>query len=786
VIWREYSAKAIRETTNKYLKKARDRPSDYHGDPYAFDIQALYDVITRKLNALGGEQMPKGARYGVHPLRLRKANGLDIGNGSGQLHEFPHQSDPQVKADTGLKKPGWWLAGSKAEAELESEAEALWERERFDPEWSGEDEERSGEEESLADTHDFEDEDVEAAMGEESLDGEESGWSGEAMVPWRESALHDETGEERLAWLDFEDPLTAAFEDEVESPQYEAPPRAVRAPAAKPMLGGMVWTAMHRPTWTKVTTFVTPQALKQERVEVLFFVHGLLGPCGRPLHGMESLIASKTFRLAANAVASGRPIILVVPQFQDGDDASWRSRGLGQPATLNRMMAAALLEVSRRTGTAAPQASALIVAGHSRAYGVLFELARAHASSALAEGALERLSEIWALDASYGSFPHQAFEALLAAKPALKVSVVYRADSPTDKFKGKAVAGRLALIPVDARVVSHCAVPAHAMPKLLAGEAVDRAPTKQGEAGSALHEHQEHIAGVLDEETQMMTWQESEAERSRVCPTCGSQIAEAGGMWPDRERGFEAEGGFDALDFEEFADFANETDLMFEESGYEADFVSEASGSSSFALLRAIPDNADYARFVPLDYRLNAKAIVGKLATDLEQLKDPSAKDLRKFAEDVSKFVSGGSPVGVMTKILVGALKNIPGGYLAAAAKIADDYAARGFSRGIVLGAARKSQSYLIDTFGREFIPENRPFPLGRKIAAANYVGGLLAGYVQGKALSKNQHVIFWKDLGRRMGDQSYRGATSTWRTKEWRDWYVDVAAAFRRYHLSS
>jgi hypothetical protein len=231
-------------------------------------------------------------------------------------------------------------------------------------------------------------------------------------------------------------------------------------------------------------------------------------------------------------------------------------------------------------------------------------------------------------------------------------------------------------------------------------------------------------------------------------------------------------------------EFEPELDRMFEESSYEADFESEAPGSSSFALLRAIPDNADYARFVPLDYRLNAKAIVGKLSTDLEQLKDPSAKDLRKFAEQVFKFVSGGSPVKVMLNILVGALKNIPGGYLAAAAKIADDWAARGFSRGVVLGADGRPQSYLIDTFGREFIPPNHAFPYGRKIAAANYGAGLIAGYVQGKVLSKNQQVIFWRDLGRRMGDQSYRGARSTWRTKQWQDWYVDVAAAFRRYHL--
>jgi hypothetical protein len=508
VIWREYKAKQLRETTNKYLVKARDRPSDYHGDPYAFDIQALYEVITRKLNAFGGEQMPKGARYGVHPLRLRKANGLDIGNGSGQLHEFPHQSDPQVKADTGLKKPGWWLAGTKAEAEHESESEDPWERERFEPEWSGEDEERSGEEESLADTHDFEDEDVEAAMGEESLDGEEPEWSGETTVPWGESALHDETGEESLAWLDFEDPLISAFEGDGESPQYEASPRAARAPAAKPMLGGMVWTAMHRPTWTKVTTFVTPRALKQEQVEVLFYVHGLLGPCGRPSHGMESLIASKMFRLAANAVASGRPIILVVPQFQDGNDASWRSRGLGQPSALNRIIAATLLEVSRRTATAVPQASALIVAGHSRAYGVLFELAGAHASSAMAEGALARLSEIWALDASYGSFPHQAFDALLAAKPALKASVVYRAGSPTDKFKGKAATGRLALVPVSAQAVSHCAVPAHAMPKLLAGEPVEGRHAKKGEFESGWHE--------ILEESDRQSWVEALDTSSEV------------------------------------------------------------------------------------------------------------------------------------------------------------------------------------------------------------------------------------------------------------------------------
>ena len=108
VIWREYSAAEIRAGTGKHWDKVRDHPDDYHGDPNGFNMQALYDLITQKLNALGGKQMPVGARYGIHPRRVSKADGQDIVNGSNQLHEFPHQSDPNIKTDAGLKKAGWW------------------------------------------------------------------------------------------------------------------------------------------------------------------------------------------------------------------------------------------------------------------------------------------------------------------------------------------------------------------------------------------------------------------------------------------------------------------------------------------------------------------------------------------------------------------------------------------------------------------------------------------------------------------------------------------------------
>lgn len=110
VLYDDYPMSVWKSPPNKYLLKARDRPQDYHGDPNGFDFQTLYDKITEKLNALGGAQLPAGTRYGIHPRRITKEDGLDITNGSHHLHEFPHQSDPEVKPLPASKKrkPGWW------------------------------------------------------------------------------------------------------------------------------------------------------------------------------------------------------------------------------------------------------------------------------------------------------------------------------------------------------------------------------------------------------------------------------------------------------------------------------------------------------------------------------------------------------------------------------------------------------------------------------------------------------------------------------------------------------
>jgi hypothetical protein len=80
-----------------YYETHRNGARNGHGDPYGIDLQVFYDKITAKLNALGGLQLPKGARYGIHPRRVTTADGDGIGNSDGYLHTFPYQSAPEVQ-----------------------------------------------------------------------------------------------------------------------------------------------------------------------------------------------------------------------------------------------------------------------------------------------------------------------------------------------------------------------------------------------------------------------------------------------------------------------------------------------------------------------------------------------------------------------------------------------------------------------------------------------------------------------------------------------------------------
>jgi D-alanyl-D-alanine carboxypeptidase len=837
VIWREYSAVEIRQAVNKFLKNARDNPSDYHGDPFAFDVQALYDVITRKLNALGGAQMPPGARYGVHPLRLRTAGGADVGNGDGQLHEFPHQSDPRVNTDTKLKKPGWWAQGSKSEAEGFADEffdEALWagegqedgfgeapgpafddshafvgeetetglggeamaEAERPEPEaatpWSegafGEYLDENGltpgpistyaedfepeyfEPESLAETLD-ELEEVEAAIEhcaeDEALrDDEEerldSGtWSETAEqiafrkrvlaahiertarikkmkgpqrdlrddelaaipgskiqtradtaaavgrllaaaradlikarasgdadalrthdinvdnayrsgatqyaswmskfkryynlsqaararltggphsaaavnymlnpegpdgfgLPWRLAApgfsahqrgtavdfSQDRPEKYRVSintdmrerrkwratwfhhWLTHHaahfgfEPLKSEEWHWGYNPEISPGDRGVSGDEAvtqaRAFLGGSIWTYASRACGSRVSVFVPAAAQGREKVDLMLYVHGLLGPCGAPPVLPEGLVSAAPFALGRIVAESARPMILVVPRFQPGDDKSWSPHRLDRPDAINALFAEVLAETGRRLNRAAPAIDQLIVAGHSRAFGILYPLARASASPELGKGALARLSRIWALDATYGTPPIAAFESLTKAKRGLEVEIIYRAKSDTDKFKGASRAGALALRPIP-RSITHCAVPGRMLPALLA----ELSPPRPGalEAGSEAEDLWAETPGSGWSESGVTGtgWLEAEADALDRFDTSDSQT------W-DESHAFGPSGAFEGTSlesedespdrFDELGD-ARDSEWESDEAEAEADREAESGLASS-------------------------------------------------------------------------------------------------------------------------------------------------------------------------------------------------------------
>ena len=234
-----------------------------------------------------------------------------------------------------------------------------------------------------------------------------------------------------------------------------------------------------------------------------------------------------------------------------------------------------------------------------------------------------------------------------------------------------------------------------------------------------------------------------------------------------------------------------------------------------------IPNDPNYRKYVPIEYRLDARSIVAYLADDLRKGKAariwvelahhgviPGAESrpspLAPYlavegahgglmgVETVTTVAEAAPVVGLVGGIaapflvLAGAFMELAEADREAAEKIAKDNAASGYSRGAVMGADMRSASLVREYYGN-FSPRRNDFlPSGAKVAKANHDVGLAAGYLHGRVLTKNQKTIFFRDLGSRMGDQSYRGPTSQWRSRDWIDRYTDSAAFFRRYHLTA
>lgn len=257
---------------------------------------------------------------------------------------------------------------------------------------------------------------------------------------------------------------------------------------AVPHQGGKLWTFQATVHDTPVAVFCPPAALGQGEVDVLVYAHGLLGGCDRPKSVPDGLIAGGPFRLGAVVTRSARPVVLVVPLLDwrhTGGEAVFgrahpRWHPLGHPARLNALVEQVLAEVGRVQSSRAPALARLLVAGHSRAYDFLEPLAQLHADPQMEQGALARLAEVWSLDATYsGSL--RSWRAWLAAKPGLRVTVIYRPGTKTaavgDAFWSQR-GGRLRVL--HARE-GHCEVPGHRLPALLGAVAAVQPEMEAGD-----------------------------------------------------------------------------------------------------------------------------------------------------------------------------------------------------------------------------------------------------------------------------------------------------------------
>jgi hypothetical protein len=222
-------------------------------------------------------------------------------------------------------------------------------------------------------------------------------------------------------------------------------------------------------------------------------------------------------------------------------------------------------------------------------------------------------------------------------------------------------------------------------------------------------------------------------------------------------------------------------------------FVQAAVRARPKRLWEVIPDDPDYQKYIPINYRLDATRLVGGLAQDLQRGKSAHFwVELTEWGLNTAEIFELLSATGSLVAGLLGPFLGTAASFLALGAgyqeaweKIAEEKAASGYSRGAVMGANKRSPGLLREYYGHLTFsyPGNEH---GARVAKVTHNAGLVTGYLHGRALRQNQRVIFWHDLGRRMPDQSHRGPQSQWRQQDWSEWYGEAAAAFRRDHLTA
>ena len=258
-----------------------------------------------------------------------------------------------------------------------------------------------------------------------------------------------------------------------------APPKASTTTPAS-YLGGKLWTFRAQTLSTSVAVFCPKAAAGQSEVDVLVYAHGLLNGCRRPKSLPDGIVTDDPFELGRIVDASNRAVVLVVPLLdweQPGGAPAFGKNhphwnALAKPQNLNALLGEVMFELSRVQTGATSTLRQLAVAGHSRAYDFLEPLAFLHGDAHMQQGALAKLSQVWALDTTYAG-DVDLWAAWLAANPALQAHFFYRNGTKTGPVGDRFFARRGGRLFVTKCAETHCALPARRLPGLLSGPAGD-------------------------------------------------------------------------------------------------------------------------------------------------------------------------------------------------------------------------------------------------------------------------------------------------------------------------
>lgn len=202
-------------------------------------------------------------------------------------------------------------------------------------------------------------------------------------------------------------------------PQARLRPRIRRPPAIQPRAAVGNWlipfTSGAIPRYrdekgklrsTLCAVCVPNAAWRQTAIDLLVFFHGdqIDNPKSPCKHDFDPGKVIRNFLLDAQIDASGRQVAVAVPVVHWIRGNSDNLRGIWTAENLNKFVEEVRNEIGRQSGIK-PTLRRLIIAGHSHAFAILNPLADEfyRGAGATKEGALAKLSDVWALDSTYGA-----------------------------------------------------------------------------------------------------------------------------------------------------------------------------------------------------------------------------------------------------------------------------------------------------------------------------------------------------------------------------------------------